>query len=189
MVLTTFALALSIGITADAKPLVCPMMGSPVAKDSPVVEYAGSAYAFCCAGCDAGFSKDPKAALKKNEKNTATIAVFLFDPVSRNAIKPDKAKATTDFKGTRYYFESEANLEAFNKDSKRFTTAPKQESLSCPVMGEKIASYSKASSYVDYKDVRYYICCPGCLPAFTADPDKYAGKAVGEPTAIAQKKG
>ena len=182
------SLALTVAL-AQSKPLVCPMMGEAVAKDSPVVEYAGAAYAFCCAGCDSSFAKDPKAAIKANEKSTSPIGAFLFDPVSHKAIKADKAKGSVDYMGTRYYFESVANLEAFNKDAKKYTTAPKKESLSCPVMGEAIATYSKASSYVDYKDVRYYICCAGCEPAFAKDPAKYAGKKVSDPKPIAQKKG
>jgi YHS domain-containing protein len=186
MLLTTLALAL--GMSQDAKPLVCPIMGEPVSKTSPTVEYAGATYAFCCPGCDVGFSKDPAAVIKKNEKKV-TIAAFLFDPVSRNRVLTEKAKGTVDYNGVRYYFESTANLETFNKDPKKHSAAPKKESLTCPVMGEKIATYSKASSYVDHKDVRYYICCPGCLPAFTANPDKYAGKAVSEPKPIAQKQG
>ena len=186
MILTTIALA--IGMAQDAKPLVCPIMGEPVAKTAPVVEYAGSSFAFCCAGCDTGFSKDPAGVIKKNEKKQALIAAFLFDPVSHNRVTAEKSKATVDFNGTRYYFESEANLATFNKDAKKYAATPKKESLTCPVMGEKIATYSKAFSYVDHKDVRYYICCAGCVPAFTKDPDKYAGKAVSNPKPIAQKK-
>lgn len=182
------SLALTVAL-AQSKPLVCPMMGEPVGKDSAVVEYAGTSYAFCCGGCDTSFAKDPKAAIKANEKSASPIGAFLFDPVSHKAIKADKAKGSADYMATRYYFESAANLEAFNKDPKKYTAAPKKESLSCPVMGEAIATYSKASSYVDYKDVRYYICCAGCEPAFAKDPAKYAGKKVADPKPIAQKQG
>ena len=193
MLITSLALASVIVLTAvDEKPLVCPMMGEAVAKDAPVVEYAGTSYAFCCAGCDTRFAKDPTAAIKKNqkiEKDRPTIGLFLFDPVSRNRILAKDAKATVDYSGVRYNFESAANLEAFNKDAKKYASAPRKESLTCPVTGKAIASYSKASSYVNYKDVRYYFYCAGCEPAFNKDPDKYAGKKVGGPKAIPQKAG
>jgi YHS domain-containing protein len=189
MLVTSIALAIGFGLTVEDKPLVCPMMGSPVSKDSPIVEYAGKSYGFCCGGCDVSFSSDPKAAIKKNEKNTSAYGASLFDPVSRNRVTAEKSKGSADFMGSRYYFESAENLATFNKDSKKYAAVPKKESLTCPVMGEKVATYSKASSYVDYKDVRYYICCAGCEPAFIKDPEKYAGKAIADPKAIAQKKG
>jgi YHS domain-containing protein len=186
MLVTTLALAISLGLAED-NPIVCPIMGEPVAKNAPTVEYAGARYAFCCPGCDVGFTKDPAGAIKKNEKAKKTIALFLFDPVTRKAIHSDKAKATVDYNGVRYQFESEHNLATFNKDPKKFTAAPKKESLSCPVTGEVIATYSDASNYMDYKDVRYYICCAGCAPTFAKDPAKFAGKEVQEPKVIAQK--
>jgi YHS domain-containing protein len=188
MFVTSIALAVGIGLTVEDKPLVCPMMGSPVSKDSPVVEYAGKSFSFCCGGCDVSFSKDPAGAIKKNEKNTSAYGAFLFDPVSRNRVTAEKSKASVDYMGTRYYFENAENLATFNKDSKKYAMVPKKESLTCAVSGEKVATYSKATSYADYKDVRYYFCCQGCVAPFTKEPDKYAGKAVADPAAIAQKK-
>ncbi|MEX2244530.1 MAG: YHS domain-containing protein [Fimbriimonadaceae bacterium] len=189
MMISALALTLAVGMTAvDEKPLVCPIMGSPVSKDAPRVEYAGTSFGFCCAGCDAGFGKDPKAALKKNEKSASPIGEFLFDPVSHKRIKKEQAKGTVDFQGVRFHFATEENMKAFQADSKKYALAPKKESLSCPVMGEAIATYSAASEYVDYEGVRYYICCAGCTPAFEKNPAKYAGKAIKDPAVIAQKK-
>lgn len=39
---------------------VCPVMGNPIDKDSPTVEYNGKVYGFCCPGCDAKFEKSPE---------------------------------------------------------------------------------------------------------------------------------
>ena len=54
-----------------------------------------------------------------------------------------------------------------------FSSVPAKESLVCPVMKEAVANYSKADSYVDYKDVRYYLCCAGCVKPMQTDPAKY----------------
>ncbi|HRK22611.1 MAG TPA: hypothetical protein PLX06_12415, partial [Fimbriimonadaceae bacterium] len=53
--------AMALGQTPALK---CPVMGSAVAPSSPVVEYNGSRFQFCCAGCDANFAKSPEAFLK-----------------------------------------------------------------------------------------------------------------------------
>lgn len=180
MLISAIALAVAINDT----PIVCAIMGSPTKAESPRLEYAGSSFPFCCGGCDTTFEKDPKAAIKKAEKGTAAIGEFLFDPISHNRIKADKSKGTVDYQGLRYFFESEANMTEFKKDMKKYTTAPKKESLTCPVMGEKVASYSKASGYMDYEGVRYYFCCAGCQPAMTKDPAKYAGKEITEPAVV-----
>jgi YHS domain-containing protein len=181
---------MSMGTAAFAEgPVVCPIMGSPIKADSPRLEYAGTSFAFCCAGCDGTFTKDPKAPLKKAEKGTTAIGEFLFDPISHSRIKADKAKGSVDYMGLRYYFESEANLTEFKRDSKKHSALPKKESLTCPVMGDAVASYSKASGYLDYQDVRYYFCCAGCEPAMKKDPAKYAGKNVTDIKVVTPKKG
>ena len=45
--------------------------------------------------------------------------------------------------------------------------------VKCPVMGEKVTDKSKT---VTVKGRQYRICCPGCGPKLTADPDKYLEK-------------
>jgi YHS domain-containing protein len=51
--------------------------------------------------------------------------------------------------------------------------------LVCAVTGETIASEKDASSFIDYKNKRYYFCCGMCPPEFKKDPEKYAdGKAI-----------
>jgi YHS domain-containing protein len=43
---------------------VCPVKGNPIEENSPVVEYNGKIYAFCCPGCDTKFIKDPEKYIK-----------------------------------------------------------------------------------------------------------------------------
>lgn len=42
----------------------------------------------------------------------------------------------------------------------------------CPVGGEPV---DKNTSYV-YEGKRYYFCCPGCIPDFQKEPEKYIEK-------------
>lgn len=153
--------------------LKCPVMGSAIAPSSPVVEYNGSRFQFCCGGCDSNFAKDPEAFLKTQRSAKNTVGVFLFDPVSRKRIDKDKARATADFESFRYPFESKENRTAFLADPKKFASIPAKEALYCPVGKEVVPSYAKASDYVDFEGVRWYMCCAGCGGPFEKDPKKY----------------
>ena len=189
MIITTIAAALTMGLVTidDEKPLSCPIMGGPVSAGATPMEYAGSLYGFCCGNCEAKFAGDPKAAVKASKNGKKTVATFLFDPVTQKRIKAKKAKASTDYQGTRYYFSSEENKTKFVSKSKKYAKVPAKESMTCPVMGTKIKSYSKADSYADHDGVRYYICCAGCVKPMASDPKKYAGKNVGAPAVITVK--
>ena len=47
----------------------------------------------------------------------------------------------------------------------------------CPVMpgNQVVKADAVAAGLVrDYQGQRYWLCCPGCGPAFDADPTKYA---------------
>lgn len=172
MVLTTLLATMAFSapsITEAQADLVCIMMGSPTNAKSRALEYAGSRFAFCCGGCDSSFAKDPVKASKEAASKGWTFAEGLFDPVSGVRVDSSKAQFKTDAAGTRYSFESKANLEAFIKDMKKYTSAPAKDSLTCPVTGEKLEAYSQSAGYVDYKGARYYACCAGCLPAMKKD--------------------
>lgn len=179
-----FAVCLT-GAAIDDKPLYCPTTGELIEAPGPVMEFAGTKFTFCCAGCDDTFAKNPKNVVESNKKSGLTIGEFLFDPVTQKKITKEKSKANSDFGGIRYYFESEENKTAFEKSPKTYTAVPEKESLVCAVMGSKVASYSKASDYFDYEGVRYFFCCGGCGPAMKKDPAKYAGKNITIAKAIA----
>ena len=44
----------------------------------------------------------------------------------------------------------------------------------CPVLGEQVDP--KTSPKVAVRGREYYICCKGCGPKITADPDRYLEK-------------
>lgn len=168
---------------AQGPGTACPIMGSPAKADGPAVEYAGAKYTFCCAGCDAKFAKEPVSALKSDDIKGKTVGVFLFDPVTGKRIDAKAAKASTEFNGLRYLFASTANKAEFDKDMKKYGTIPAKESLACPMTGEVVETYSKASAYMDSEGVRYYLCCAGCEAPFAKDMRGNAKKVAGKVTA------
>ena len=189
MIITTIAAALTMGLATidDEKPLSCPILGGPVREGAAPTEYAGSQYRFCCGNCEAKFAANPKAAVKASKNSKKTVAAFLFDPITHKQIKAKKAKASTDYQGTRYYFSSQENKAEFLSKSKKYAKVPAKDSLTCAVMGTKIKTYSKAVGYTDVDGVRYYHCCPVCVTMMAKDPKKYAGKNVGAPAVITIK--
>ena len=186
MCLGTLAL-LVIGLAPqDRAPLVCPMMGEEVTKDSPAVDYNGIRFTFCCSGCDATFMSDPVKALKNEKTKGRTVGLSMFDPVSGKKVLEPKAKGFTDYEKVRYLFVTDENKKAFDADPKKFAVAPKTEALTCPISG-KAMTYASADNFVDYNGVRYYTCCPMCTPTLKADPSKFAAsvaKAVQKPKAV-----
>ncbi len=167
-------------VTQQASAISCPITGEPIVKGMKVTEYNGVRFTYCCAGCDTQFEKDPKVALDKAVKSGKTIGVFLFDPISMKRLEADKAKGGfTDYKGLRFYFESEADKNTFDKEPAKFGVLPKKEALYCPVSKEVVTSYAKASGYGDFNGTRYYFCCGGCEGPFGKEPAKFADVAKG----------
>lgn len=172
MITTLVALALM-----PAADLDCAVMGSPVKETTKVaLDYAGVRYPFCCGGCDSSFAGNPaKFSVAAKGK---TIGFFLFDAVSGARLNfSDEVKefGPIDFKGTRYYFASQANADAFKADSKKYATVPTKEVLRCPKSKEDIENPADAAGYVDVAGVRYYICCEHCLPDVHSKPNEFIG--------------
>ena len=187
VILTTligFALLTS-GI--DNKSLVCPMTGEDVNGSNLSVDYAGTRYSMCCGGCPEGFKKDPAGALKSTKLAGKTVGVFLFDPISNKRIEAKNAKATSDFKGTRYLFATAEEKKTFDANPKQFVKAPTKEVLFCAVAKEAIKDYASAGGFVDVGTTRYYTCCPNCLAKMKADPKSFTANGadhVADPKAI-----
>ncbi len=163
-------LAMSLG---QAQAIKCPVMSGAVDTNLKPVEYAGAEYRFCCEGCEGNFAKAPTEFLQTQIKAGNTVGLFLFDPVSRKRLTLAKAKSTFDYKGLRYPFESVENQKAFELTPEKYASTPTKEALYCPVGKEVVPTHSKASDYVDYNGVRWYMCCDGCGQPFEKDPTKY----------------
>lgn len=174
---------------AQSAQISCPIMGGAASPNSPIVEYAGAQFKFCCAGCDTAFAKDPAKAIAESVKNRKIVGVYLFDPVSRNRLELTKAKATLDHNGIRYPFESAANRNKFKLAPGTYANVAAREALFCPVMRNPIASISKSAGYVDHGGVRYYTCCVGCNAPLAKEPAKHAPNASKHVKAVGAHKG
>jgi YHS domain-containing protein len=64
-----------------------------------------------------------------------------------------------------------ANLFAQTTGNQKKTATEEMNKI-CPVMGGKT---DKKISY-QYKDKKYYFCCPECIEVFRKDPEKYIKK-------------
>ena len=167
--------------------LTCPIMGGAADFKGEYTEYNGARFYYCCPGCSGQFESKPSEFLKTAGEKGKLIGEFLFDPVSGMRIDSKKSKASSDFKGIRFYFESVDNKATFDADPKKYGRLPAKEALRCPAMNKPIEAYSKASGYADYNGVRYYFCCAGCEKPFAADSEKLSAGAasyIQEPKAI-----
>ncbi|MBL8060349.1 MAG: hypothetical protein JNK63_06495 [Chthonomonas sp.] len=164
-------------VTLAPVDVTCPIMGHK-APDNPTEysDFAGVRYAYCCGGCEGTFEKDMSGAMAKVISKGKVAGQGLFDPISRLRIQAKNAKASSDYKGVRYYFAKATDKAKFDKAPATFATAPAKESLTCPVMGDKMAGYDDAWSYRDLNGVRFYLCCGSCTSEFGKNPTKYAAK-------------
>ncbi len=172
------ALLISISILTSAAGgdnLSCAVMGSAVpAKPTAALDYAGVRYSFCCGGCDGSFKANPTKFTKAAEGKT--IGHTLFDNVSGLRLDEKKIAGSYDYKGVRYRFASEANLNKFKAEPKMFSKTPEKEVMHCVVMGHGVENYATAGAFADYEGVRYYMCCGDCVKAFQAKPAEFAAK-------------
>ena len=89
----------------QSNPVSCPVMGGPIDPKGVTAEYRGVRYQFCCDGCDTQFAKSPEKYIADQAKKGLTTGVFLYDPVSRLRVEPERAiPGFSDYRGTRYNF-------------------------------------------------------------------------------------
>jgi YHS domain-containing protein len=172
IMLTTLIALVSIGAPAGELP-ICPVMGHELSNmKGPYSDYNGVRYTYCCGDCKVAFEKAPDKVAASLTKGKAA-GIFLFDPVSGNRLKAEKAiKEYSDFQGVRFMFASAANKATFDQDPKKFGTLPEKEALYCPVGKEAVPTYGAASGYVDHAGVRYFLCCAGCEGPMKKEPEK-----------------
>jgi len=175
--LTTLLALVSVSAPANDLP-ICPIMGHEVPSlKADYSDYNGVRYLYCCEGCKDPFEKTPDKIVANLPKGK-TAGIFLFDPVSGNRLKLEKAiKEYSDYNGVRFMFASAANKAAFDQDPKKYGQMPKMEALYCPVGKEAVPSYGAASGYVDHEGTRYYLCCAGCEGPMKKEPAKHVDAA------------
>ena len=154
---------------AKLSPLVCPVTGEEVTMSAGSVDFAGTRYLTCCGGCPEELKKNPTAVLKSDKLKGKTFGEFLFDPISNARITEKAAKASSDYKGTRYFFASVEEKATFDATPAKFTKTPAKEVLFCAVAGHAIKNYASAGGFLDINGTRYYTCCANCLAKLKAD--------------------
>ena len=145
----------------------------------------GSLYAATFAG---GATENHPSAEKKNAPNVAAakkaIKLQTMCPVMDGKINKD---LYVDHDGKRTYLCCKGCTAAVQKEPQKYIkkleadgiTVAKLQTI-CPVMDEAIDK----QFYVDHKGQRVYFCCPTCIKAFKADPEKYLKKMKAEGVAL-----
>ena len=91
---------------------------------------------------------------------------------------PINKEVYTDYMGYRVFFCCEGCIAEFEKDPAAHLEKMKSEGVepmklaaqtTCPVMGNPI----NKEVFTDYKGMRIYFCCAGCIEPFQAEPEKY----------------
>jgi YHS domain-containing protein len=158
----------------------CPVSGKPAVEKS-VVELpknGGKVY-FCCDNCPKAFNNDPKKfdnQVRRQFLETGQV-VQVACPVSGQpfdkevTVEVGQAKVGFCCKNCLAKFEAaddDGRLKlVFANLEKGFTRQTK-----CPVSGKPI----NPEATVEYEGKKVYFCCPGCPPAFEANPDKFLAK-------------
>lgn len=182
------ALALAIALRPAATGLTggsfhCVATHESYQKPTDTLDFEGIRYGTCCASCASSFLKDPKKMIAADQKLGKLFGESLFDVVSGARITETGANAHADYKGIRYLFTSKEEAKMFEKNPAAYTVAPKKELVHCPVFDRDIANIASAAGYVDFKGVRYYVCCHSCLNAMHHDAAKYVAKFASQVTA------
>ena len=167
---TIFVMALA----QQGPALACPISGEDVGKSKIAYEFAGSKFTLCCPMCVEKFKTDPAKAIKESAEAHRVVAEFQFDPVSGAHIDLERAKLFSDYNGIRFPFGIPENKKLFDASPKKYSVIPPKESRSCAVGHHPVESYATAGGFVDFKGVRYYMCCDDCLPKMIKEPGTFA---------------
>jgi Cu+-exporting ATPase len=146
---------------ADAPPTLCVVRGDLIkdpAKAAGKTEIGGKTYYICCKGCVAKMDSSDAAAKTKMAK-------------------------VTDLKTEKLVLEK--RLEKLNKELSDIEGKPAATKAAaatasvvyCAVTDEEIGAPDKAAATLTHNGKTYYVCCPGCKPAFEKDPAKFAAAA------------
>ncbi len=163
-----------------AKPInkICPVEGGDIDPEV-TVKHEGKTVAFCCAGCDETFKKDPAkylAIIAAEPKNT--------EKGDKDAKKDGKTKKEGDAKE-----EGDAKHEGDEHadDDKAHPADGEAEeaklNAKCPVSGDD----ADKAQLVEYKGKTVAFCCADCAKDFEKNPKKYLASLEAQEKAAAKK--
>ncbi len=108
------------------KSATCPVTNEKfeVGKDTPVIDYKGKSYFFCCAGCVETFKKDPEYAqteeLNVRKPTQGEIGKSAICPVAKEKFEVGEDTPVIDYKGKSYFFCCAGCVGTFKKNPDRF---------------------------------------------------------------------
>ncbi len=116
---------------------VCPVTGDTFAitKNTPVMEYDGARYYFCCPGCDKDFTRNPERYIKKlraqmihpAEPDEHDIGKQAVCPVLQETFTITEKTPTVLYDGELYYFCCPGCDTEFMKDPEKFQKNDKSD--------------------------------------------------------------
>ena len=158
-----------------AKPInkICPVEGGEVDPEVTVT-HKGKVVAFCCAGCDTEFQKDPAkylAIIAKDPKNKAE-----GDKEGDDAKKEGAKKEGDDDHADKHEHDDADKAEGEKTEAKL--------NAKCPVSGDDADPKMTA----DYKGREVAFCCDECAKDFEKNPKKYLASLEAQDKAAAAEK-
>jgi YHS domain-containing protein len=140
-----------------AKPInkICPVEGGEVDPEVTVT-HKGQVVAFCCAGCDTEFKKDP----------AKYLAIIAKDPKNK-AEGEDKGDAKGE--GDAKHDKDDHDHGDAEKGEGKAEEKEAKLNAKCPVSGDD----ADPKMTVDYKGKTVAFCCEDCAKDFEKSPKKY----------------
>lgn len=161
-----------------AKPInkICPVEGGEIDPEVTVT-HKGKVVAFCCAGCEEEFNKDP----------AKYLAIIAKDPKNKEAAKSDGAKKDNSKKDNakKDNAKHEEGEHEHDGDAEKGEAEAKEAKLNakCPVSGDDADPKMTAV----YKGKTVAFCCEDCAKDFEKNPKKYLASLEAQEKAAAAK--
>jgi YHS domain-containing protein len=109
------------------QPAQCPVtkMRFEVSKDTPVLDYKGKSYFFCCPGCVGDFKKNPEQYTAGGEfmprrPSKDEIGQTRQCPVSKTEFPVTSDTPVLDYKGKSYFFCCPPCIDEFKENPGKF---------------------------------------------------------------------
>jgi YHS domain-containing protein len=110
------------------KKVWCPIMdyNFDVKANTPVIDYHGKSFYFCCEGCPAEFKKDPDKYLSQTEFRERRPSSEEIGKEARCTVMNHRFKITAntpviDYKGKSFYFCCEGCPSEFKQNPEKYT--------------------------------------------------------------------
>ena len=97
-----------------------------------------------------------------------------IDPVCGMTVQAERAAATYEYKGQRYYFCSATCADKFKRSPNTYVSEPAPKAQRDPVCGMDVTP-EEAAGLEQYQGRTYNFCSTSCQHKFREDPAKYLG--------------